>query len=147
MGEVAKVAGLVVFSSVKFLFAPSTVYFSGYSYIETIGITIIGGWLGVAVFFYSGTYIFDWIARTFQRQDKKKRVFRRRNRIIIHVKNRYGIIGLALISPSLISIPLGCLLAAKYFRNDKRAVPIFFSAVVFWSFVLTSLSAFVGPVF
>ncbi len=147
MTELIKVIGLVLFSSVKFLFAPSTVYFSGYTYLETIGITIVGGTIGVLVFFYAGSYIFDWITITFQKKDKKKKVFSKRNRTIINVKNRYGIIGLAIISPSVISIPLGCLIAAKYYRGDKRTVPIFLAAIVFWSFTLTSISAFIGPIF
>lgn len=149
MGAMLKVIGLVLFSSVKFLFAPATVYFSGYNYLETIAITISGGWLGVLVFFYAGSYIFDWFAATFQsKSTKKKKVFKRRNRIIVNVKNRYGILGLALLSPSLISIPIGCLIAAKYFRNDRRTVPVFFAAIVFWSFTLTTLSSTVGgPLF
>ena len=118
MAEFFKVAGLMLFSSVKFLFSPSTVYFSGYNYVETIAITIIGGWIGVVLFYYAGTYIVDFTNRLFN-SSKKKRSFRKRNRWIILVKNRFGVVGLALISPSLISIPLGCLLAAKYFRNDR----------------------------
>lgn len=145
--EILQVIGLVAFSSVKFLFAPSTVYAFGYNWFETIGITILGGWSGVLIFFYAGSYIFDWWTRRFDKRDKKKRVFRKRNRLIITVKNKYGIVGLAVVSPSLISIPLGCLLAAKYFRHDKRTIPIFFSAVVFWSLTLTTITTFVGPVF
>lgn len=136
----------MLFSSVKFLFAPSTVYLSGYSYFETILITIIGGAFGVFVFFYSGSYIFAYFNRRFPRKQKAKK-FNKRNRLLIRVKNTYGLYGLALISPCLISIPIGCLLAAKYFRHDRRTLPVFLTAVVFWSFVLTTITSLIGPVF
>lgn len=65
------------------------------------------------------------------------------NRIIVSLKNhRLGLIGLALITPSLISIPVGCMLAAKYFSHDKRTVPVLLTAVVFWAFILTTLATF-----
>jgi len=48
--EALQVIGFILFSSVKFFFAPSTVYLVGYSYFETVAITVTGGILGVFVF-------------------------------------------------------------------------------------------------
>jgi len=144
--EVLRVVGLVLFSSVKFLFAPSAVYLSGYSYFQTIAITICGGLIGVTLFFFAGAALSRFVQDRFS-SAKPRKSFTKRNRLLIKVKASWGLIGLALISPTLISIPLGSLLAARYFRNDKRTLPVFFGAVVFWSFVLTSLTALIGPVF
>jgi hypothetical protein len=144
--QALQIIGLILFSSVKFFFAPSTIYLSGYSYFETIAITIIGGAIGVFVFFYTGSAIFKFIGDRFS-SSKPKRSFSRKNRFIIKVKSSWGLIGLALLSPTLISIPLGCLLASRYFRNDRRTIPFLMGSVVFWSFVLTSLTALVGPLF
>ena len=146
MLEVLRIIGLILFSSVKFLFAPSTVYLSGYSYWETIAITIVGGLIGVLTFFYTGSAVFSFINERFS-SGKKKKAFTKRNRLLIRVKASWGLVGLALISPSLISIPFGSLLAARDFRNDKRTLPIFFGAVVLWSVVLTSLTSLIGPIF
>lgn len=141
-----QVIGLILFSSVKFLFAPSTVYVLGYSIVETLSITISGGVIGVFSFFYTGSALFEWWNRRFPPRTPKK-TFRKRNRALIRIKNSYGLYGLALVSPCLISIPIGCLIAAKYFRNDRRTIPVFIGAVVFWSIVLTSITALIGPVF
>lgn len=144
--EVFQIIGLVLFSSVKFFFAPSAIYLSGYSFFETIAISITGGVLGVLVFFYTGSAIFKFIGDRFYKARPKKS-FNKKNRFIIKVKKSWGLIGLAIISPTLISIPLGCLLASRYFRNDRRTIPLLLSSVIFWSFVLTSLTALVGPLF
>ena len=98
-------------------------------------------------FFFTGAAIFRFLNDRFSSGEKKKKVFTKRNRLLIRVKSSWGLIGLALISPSVISIPLGSLLAARYFRNDPRTLPVFFAAVVFWSFTLTTLTSLVGPLF
>ena len=144
--EAFQIIGLILFSSVKFFFAPSTIYLAGYSYLETIAITIAGGALGVFVFFYTESAIFRFIGDRFY-SSKPRKSFNRKNRLIIKVKSSWGLVGLALLSPTLISIPLGCLLASRYFRNDRRTIPFLIGSVVFWSFVLTSLTALVGPLF
>jgi hypothetical protein len=146
MIEVLRIIGLILFSSVKFLFAPSTVYLSGYGYWETIMITIVGGVIGVVTFFFTGSAVFKFINDRFS-SGKKRKTFTKRNRLLIRVKSSWGLIGLAVLSPSFLSIPLGSLLAARYFRHDKRTLPIFFAAVVFWSVVLTSLTSLIGPLF
>lgn len=145
--EIIRIVGLVLFSSVKFLFAPSTVYLSGYTYFQTIAITITGGIIGVVVFFFSGSAMFAFINDRFSSGQKQKKTFSKKNRFLIKVKSSWGLIGLAIISPSVISIPLGSLLAARYFRNDKRTLPVFIAAIIFWSFTLTSITALVGPLF
>ncbi|GAB4381638.1 MAG: hypothetical protein Kow0075_13380 [Salibacteraceae bacterium] len=144
--EILKIAALVLFSSVKFLFAPSTVYLSGYNVWQTILITIIGGFLGVVVFYKGGSYIFAWWTRRFG-GGKATKKFNRRTRTLVKIKNKYGLYGLAFLSPCLISIPIGAVVAAKYFRHDNRTIPVFFSAVVFWSITLTMLTHLIGPLF
>ena len=147
MLEVLRIIGLVLFASVKFLFAPSTVYLSGYSYWQTLAITIVGGVLGVFVFFYTGSAIFTFINDRFSSSGSTRKTFNKRNRLLIRVKSSWGIIGLAITSPCLISIPIGSLLAARYFRNDPRTLPFFIGAVVIWSFILTTATALIGPLF
>jgi len=141
--EIVKIVGLILFASVKFLFAPSTVYLSGYSYFETICITIVGGWFGVFVFFYLGALIFRYLATRIKFWPAGKN-FSKKNRFIVKIKRTYGIIGLATLTPCLISIPIGCMLAARYFRTDRRTLPALLIAVVFWSFVLTSVTSLFG---
>lgn len=148
MAEVMKIAGWLLFSGVKFLIAPGSIYIvGGYSFWETVCISVAGGWIGVTSFFYFGKAIFrffEWITYRFTSGFRKpKKRFTKTNRFIVTVKNhRMGLIGLALITPSVISIPAGCVLAAKYFNHDKRTLPLLFAAVVFWAFILTSLVSF-----
>jgi hypothetical protein len=54
------------------------------------------------------------------------------------LKHGWGLRGLAALTPILLSIPLGTILAAKYFRHDRRTVPLLLSSVLIWSVVLSS---------
>ena len=143
--EIAEVVGLMFWASVKFLFAPSTVALAGYSFWETVGITIVGGFMGVLFFYFAS----GWVMKTYvnlvpsKKNPKPKKVMTRKNKLIIWVKQNFGIVGLSLITPSLISIPLGSILAARFFSYDKRTVPFLLLSVVFWSFVLSALSTLI----
>jgi len=137
--EILQLVTSFLLSSTKFLFAPSATLGLGYSYWETIAITIIGGWTGVIFFFYFGKLAVDWYMKRYGTK-KEKSKFTKTNKMIIKVKSNFGIIGLAFISPVTISIPVGSILAARYFGNNKLAVYFLMGSIVFWSFLLTTIS-------
>lgn len=149
MGEWLQLVGLFLLSSTKFLFAPSTVTAAGYSYFETLLITILGGWFGILVFYYFGRILIELIMRKyFSKKDKKqKSPFTFTNKLIVKTKIRYGIIGLALITPVTISIPVGAILAARYFSREKLTVPLLLFSIVLWSLILTTISVYFKGLF
>lgn len=144
IAELLKLSGLMLGCSVKFLYFVPAAYIAGYSFWQTILIAVTGGWLGILSFYYAGQFIvslYDQYVGRFLRTNRQRKKFTRSARILVKVKNKYGLIGLALISPTIISIPVGCIIAAKYFSNDRKTVPVFFSSIVFWAFVLTGLTS------
>lgn len=145
MTELLKILGLMFLSGIKFFFAPSTTYLAGYSFIETLAITISGGVLGILVFFYFGEFL-KYLFSGIRFRKKEKLVFTKSSRRIVSIKEKYGLIGLVILTPILLSIPLGSLLAAKYFDHDKRTIPFLIISVVLWSLLLTSITALFGKV-
>jgi hypothetical protein len=136
MLELTKIIGLLAFSTVKFFFSPSAALLAGHSFLETIAITVVGGYTGFVLFFFAGKAIVAWFHKVFKR--KKKKLFNKRNRLIVRIKTKYGLLGIAVLTPLILSIPVGALLASYYFPRAKRTLPIFFLCIVIWSFVLTS---------
>lgn len=141
MEEVISILFMLLISSTKFFFAPTTAFVSGYSYLETIGLTISGGFLGVLIFFYFGELL-KKIFKNFRffKKRKEKRTFTKRNKRILRIRNKYGLIGLSLLTPILFSIPLGSLLAARFFDHDRRTIPFLLASVILWSFILTTIT-------
>lgn len=135
---------LILFTSmVKFAFSPLLALSLGYDLLQTMVITGIGGCLGVTVFFLGSGWILGWMEdrrakAILSGRRRSRRTFTRTNKFIVKVKRNQGLRGLAALTPVIISIPIGTILAARYFRNDKRTLPILFSSVLFWDIVLSS---------
>jgi membrane protein DedA with SNARE-associated domain len=142
MGGILEIMGLFLLSSVKFLFAPATAIALGYNLPKTIIITFCGGSFGITVFYYLGAAISNWWTKHKKTPKKKKKVFTATNRKIVFIKNKYGLIGLCIITPGIISIPVGSILAAKYFRHDKRTFPFLIASLFIWCITLSMLAYF-----
>ncbi|MBI1289007.1 MAG: hypothetical protein GC178_15675 [Flavobacteriales bacterium] len=135
---------MVILSATKFLTAPITSLNIGFGYLETLLITSFGGLIGVVFFFYLSSGIMALIAKMSSTKAKKpttkvKRKFTWKNKLIVHVKREYGLIGLAAVTPIFLSIPLGTFLAARYFRNAKQVIIYLSASVIVWSVIVSSV--------
>ncbi len=71
-----------------------------------------------------------------------KRRFTKRSRMLVKIINSYGLPGIALITPTIISIPVGTILAGRLFHNHKRVFLFLTVSVAMWSAILSSLLVF-----
>ncbi len=139
---------LLVFAlaMVKFAFAQGTATGLGFGFWATWLISTAGGCAGILLFFYGGGWFMERARlKKLQRIAEglaTKRSFTRANRAIVRVKRTQGLSGLAFLTPTLISIPIGAVLAAKYFRHERRTLPIMLSSVAIWGLVFTAFWQF-----
>lgn len=126
-----------------------------------------GGMLGVAVFSMFTPYLFrffHWIKFEFynlffrnklneiegddislrqkfeireRNKRKSKKIFTRRNRMLVSIWSRYGLIGVAALTPVIISIPIGTIIATKYVHNIRKVYLYMFLSILFWSVTMT----------
>lgn len=68
----------------------------------------------------------------------EKKNFTSRNRRMLKIWNRWGLTGLALITPVTISIPVGTFIATRLARNKKKVLLYMFLSVLFWSVLISS---------
>jgi len=124
--QIFKLIQILILSGIKFLFAPLISIGYGFNYFQTVIFTTAGGILGI-LFFY---FLSKWIIRQYNKfcpvvfsyftgekveQAKKilnceqppKKKFTRKNKIIINIRRKYGFFGIILLTPVLLSIPLG----------------------------------------
>ncbi len=136
----------------KFFFSAIVSYRLGNSFWETVLLIGTGGCLGAIVFYLGSAGVLEWFrqqrirrrARAIARGVPPKRIFTRTNRSIVRLKHGYGLHGLVFISPPILSIPIAAMLAAKYFRHDRRTLPFLLLSVLIWSFVLSAAWKFTG---
>ncbi len=59
--------------------------------------------------------------------------------MIVRLKNNYGLWGIVITTPVLLSIPVGAFLASHYFPRNKRIVSYMLASIVAWGVLLSSI--------
>jgi len=148
---------ILAISSVKFLFAPPLSFEFGFTFLQTWLVTTIGGVAGVVFFFYLSKGIlalyFRYLARHFSPYYMKlravvwkrnqfpipaSRIFTFRNKSLVKIRRRYGLPGIVILTPILLSIPLGTFLALKYYSGQKNLLAYLLLSIVGWSLLMSS---------
>jgi uncharacterized membrane protein len=144
--EVLRAISIFFLSATKLLWAPGTAAAAGLSFQETILITSAGGVTGILFFYYFGHMVFvaidNWRAKR-RKTIVEKKVFTRKNRMVINVKSKFGIIGLTVLTPCILSIPIGCVIAAKFYFNNRLTLPLLLIFTIMWSFILSLFSFYI----
>jgi hypothetical protein len=141
----------ILFSSFKFAATfPLVIIQFEFSFLETVLWTNVGGIAGIYFFAFLSGKLIAWWKRTFRRSNRKilqdeqqeKKIFTRRNRRIVRTKMNYGLIGIALITPFLLSIPVGVFLVVRYYRTSRYKFLYLVASNVIWSLIYTGFYMF-----
>ena len=141
----------ILFSSVKFAMTfPVAVMRFEFSFFETILWTNVGGILGIYFFAFLSDSLIAWWNRNFRKSRTKgsgekssdKKVFTKRNRRIVSIKQKYGLIGIALSTPIVLSIPLGTFLVVRYYRSSHTKFLYLIVSNLAWSIIYTGFYLF-----
>ena len=141
-------------ASIKYFWATPYSFGMKLNEWETIFFIESGGILGFLFFYYFFGFLFKelkllwpfvyrftpvlfkvrfemWLKRRrIKRINAKK--FTKMNKIIIRMRRRYGMWGLVILSPVILSIPVGALLGNKYFKNHHHFIPYMILSIVIW---------------
>ncbi|MFD2033176.1 hypothetical protein ACFSKL_00155 [Belliella marina] len=117
----------------KFVAGPILGSAAGYSLVEIVLVTVAG--MMTTVFFI--TYLGDWVKANWNvKVTKKKNKFSKKNRRIVKVWQKFGPIGIAAITPILLT-PIGGTIIMSAFRVEKRKVFTYmFLSSLIWALAL-----------
>jgi len=137
-----KAITVIFFCSWKFAATfPVAIYVLKMSFSETLLYTNIGGVLGTLLSVYlSGFFIKMWHQywpEKLKFQRKARKIFTKANRKLVKIKIKYGLYGIVLLSPVLLSIPLGSFLTVKYYGIRRSNILLLIASQVLWSLVFT----------
>lgn len=128
-------------ATVKFIFSPlAALSIEGHTWFYTYTSVASGGLLSATVFYFLSLSI---INKNVERRIKKgiiKKKFTRMNKIIILTKKKVGVIGLALLTASFISIPLGSIVTAKFYRHKKSTIFYIYGAILLSAGIFTGIT-------
>ncbi len=146
----------ILFSSFKFAATfPLVILQFKFSFVETILWTNVGGVAGIYFFGYLSEKLIAWWNRNFkkpgrnspEREGQTKKTFTKRNRRIVRIKKQYGLIGIALATPFLLSIPVGVFLVVRYYHYSRVKFLYLIASNVIWSVIYTAFYMFWEGIF
>lgn len=139
MAEFLKI--LSVFLTCTFFFVklgvPTAVIVFKYNFLKVFLVSCAGGITGNIIFTYLSASILKWMNayKLSKNKDHKQIIFTKSTRRFVNIKRRFGLTGLALITP-LISQPIGAFFAEKFFKDKKKVILYLSASVVLWSVML-----------
>ncbi|WP_375562890.1 hypothetical protein ACE193_10315 [Bernardetia sp. OM2101] len=130
---------LVVFamSMFKFIFGCVGGAVRGFSYFETVLITVLGMMTSVVIFTFFGIAIRNWFFIAFKR---KRKVFSKRSRRIVKIWRKYGIIGVAFLTPVLFSPIVGTLISISFGERKERIFFHMLWSAILWAVILSYIT-------
>ncbi len=69
-----------------------------------------------------------------------ERVFSRKNRFIASFRAKFGLLGIVILSPIILSIPIGAFLLNKYYSKHKLAKPYMVLSILSWTAVFVAFA-------
>ncbi len=152
MSYTLKIINVFLISTVRYFYTPIFALIIKLDLTTTVITMISGGVLSFIVYYNLAKLLFllgkylkpvlanilppSWNKRylkwLLKRREKRKhrKKFTRRNRIIVKFKRHYGMYGIILLTPWLLSLVFGAFLLRKYYSDRKEALPIALLAIV-----------------
>jgi hypothetical protein len=157
MGIIFKYINVIVIASLKFFWATPYSYLFGLKELETFILIEIGGLLGFLFYYYFFSLLLKelkliwpliyyitprifkvrfehWMdMRRYRRLTANK--FTRSNKMIVRIRRNYGMFGIVVLTPVILSIPVGAFLGTKYFHHKNNFIPSMLLSIFLWGIV------------
>jgi hypothetical protein len=161
MGAGFKIIQVFLLASVKYVFTFPIAILIGLNFIQTLVAVTLGGLAGFFFFYHFSGFAIKRMhhIKTFLRKHSPvsvrlkyrqlaawrknhtgERVFSRRNRFIARFRAKFGLPGIVILSPVILSIPLGAFLLHKYYSKHKFAMPYMVLSILSWTAVFVAFA-------
>src|SRR5687767_5496586 len=138
---ILKVLSVYFSSMLKFVFGPLGGYAAGFSLITTILVTVAGMMTVVLLFTFFGNWIRE---KVIYRVIKKRSKFSSSNRKFVTIWKKYGLIGVAALTPLLLTPIGGTLLAVSSGSPKEKIIFYMFISASIWSILFSTALYFFG---
>jgi hypothetical protein len=161
MVAVLKIIQVFLLASVKYVFTFPFALLIGLNVEQTVVAVTLGGIAGFFFFYHFSGFairkvhhiktflrkIIPAIVHFKYRQLKEwrrditgERIFSRRSRFIARFRAKFGLPGIVILSPVILSIPLGAFLLNKYYSKHKFAMSYMVLSILSWTAVFVAFA-------
>jgi hypothetical protein len=134
--QIIQAISVLLLGCVKFFLAIPLAIQYDFTFWETFLLSCFGGIVGIIFFakFRKAVLKLYYKIYPFNYNINKRGL---RKTIALKTARKYGLFGIAFLTPVFLSIPIGTFIALHFFPNKKKTLPILFASVLGWSFLLT----------
>ena len=133
LDEILKAVPVFFFSMVKFIFGPTMGYAVKLHILTTI-LTTVGGMMA-SVFLF--TFFGNWIRAKVLTRFFSRKKFSRSNRKFVTIWRKYGLPGVAALTPLFLTPIGGTILAVSVGSPKDRIILYMFISAAFWAVVIS----------
>lgn len=133
---IAKYAAIAVTSAVKYLFGVGAALGAGFNFLEMMICTVGGGMLGVIFYLYLWEGIVFLYHKIVPAKPKQFKPVGKHRRKLLKFIIKYEIVGIAILTPVLLSVPVGTILAAAFEESKWKIKQYMFLSFVGWSLLM-----------
>lgn len=129
---IATFFGIYILCLFKFIAGPVLGAAAGFSVVEIELVTVSGMMTSVIAF----TYLGDWIKNTWTIKIRRNpKLFTKRTRNIIKIWQKFGVYGIAALTPILLTPIGGTIILASFGIPKNKIISVMFVSGLFWAFV------------
>ncbi len=139
MEFILKVLAVVGLSCLKYLLGVSMAVVA-LTPVEGFISVVIGSSISVFIYVYGGKALSQFFI---ERKKKKQgdsyvrsKVFTKKNRFLVKIRKNGGLPLVAFLSPVIISLTVGCLLAITFVRDKRQIVAYMIASIFLWSLMI-----------
>lgn len=159
MVAVLKIIQVFLLAGVKYVFTFPFAMLIGLNFLQTLIAVTLGGIAGFFFFYHFSGFAISSMPRikhfirryvpypirrkyrqllSWRKNVTGERVFSRRSRFIVYFRSRFGLPGIIILSPIILSIPIGAFLLNKYYSKHKMARPYMVLSILSWAAVFVA---------
>lgn len=135
---------VTAWSMFKFIFGPISGVSFGLHPVETYLCTVTGMMMTATILSSEITRrpILRFLERW--RKKRKKKVFSKRARTVVKVWRKFGMKGVAFLTPLLLTPPFGTLVAVSFGERRRKILLYMLISAAFWAAILTGMVQYLG---
>lgn len=142
--EVIELFMVALWSAFKFTLGFFMSLGFGFNYLESILTTTSGAFLAVLVYLYLWDFLVKIKHKLFPPKPKHGIKINKKSRWLVRFIQKYDIYGIAFLTPILLSVPVGTILASMIEKNKWRIKVIMFISFVAWGNLLYGIYTIFG---
>lgn len=156
---ILKIIQVFLLATVKYFLTFPYALLIGLNFSQTLISVTLGGIVGFIFFYhFSGfairqfhhvkTFIWKYSPQfvrfkyrqlcAWRKRTTGEKVFTRRSRLIVKFRAKYGMIGIIVASPIILSLPIGAFLLNKYYPRHKLALSYMVLSILSWSAIFVA---------